>query len=674
MKKNKKNLKGEKALNFGRVRRRRGTSNRVSIGGLILIMLLEIVGSVFLFSPMPLIQEVQADTDSGNSDLEELEIKQDIALIKDREFINDLRTNNSVIKRGNITKTYNAFEKKLSIENKNLDRRIELKLNSSYLVSVLIASDDTKVAELILKDYKNTNLFEEVKFYDIKNNYQEVEKILKFKYGIEKEKCDEIECHSYTEWTEFQGLNELPHKNIKIGIFTKTEVNEHIEWIPKIQGFEILEWAAWDVSSAEWLQAFYVGGEETFPTEIFFKPDGTKMYIIGYSGDDVNEYDLDTPWDVSTAVWLQLFYVGGEETFPTGLFFKPDGTKMYVMGSNGDDVNEYDLDTPWDISTAVWLQAFYVGGEETSPYGLFFKPDGTKMYVVGIDSGNVNEYDLPLVVLAVNVGETVIFSSTASDSDIDTATDTVKLFVCKTDSLTSCSAGCASGTWASASLTASNPSATHAIAYTDGVGNKNFYGFVCDSHNFAASSSISGEFYINPALTFSITDTSIGFGELTTSDDFWATSNEAGSASEPGAADPIQITVSTNAPNGALVSARSKGNGTGVEGNGSAGLYKSSSPAHLVAAVASSTITAGGTEGYGLYVKQVGSNLTAAAGFDNNGSNDIAISATNQTILTASGVISSNNTADIVLKTAISASTKAGSYSDVLTLVATGKY
>ena len=64
-----------------------------------------------------------------------------------------------------------------------------------------------------------------------------------------------------------------------------------------------------------------------------FKPDGTKMYVTGSTGDDVNEYDLSTPWDVSTASYNQNFSVAAQETTPTAVRFKPDGTKMYVTGS-----------------------------------------------------------------------------------------------------------------------------------------------------------------------------------------------------------------------------------------------------------------------------------------------------------------------------------------------------
>ena len=158
---------------------------------------------------------------------------------------------------------------------------------------------------------------------------------------------------------------------------------------------------AWNISTISLSNTtFYVGTQETAPAALFFKPDGTKMYVMGSTGDDVNEYNLSVAWDISTATYVQIFYIGGLEATPTGLFFKTDGTKMYVLGSSGDDINEYNLSTPWDISTATYLRVSVVLSD-TGPQGLFFNSDGTRMYVIGAGSDNVYQYD---VLSAWNVG------------------------------------------------------------------------------------------------------------------------------------------------------------------------------------------------------------------------------------------------------------------------------
>jgi 6-phosphogluconolactonase (cycloisomerase 2 family) len=156
--------------------------------------------------------------------------------------------------------------------------------------------------------------------------------------------------------------------------------------------------SAWDISSASFdfptTGYFSVAAQETELTELFFKPDGTKMYVLGATGDDINEYDLSTAWEVSSASYVQNFSVSAQETIPTGLFFKPDGTKMYITGISGDDINEYSLSSAWDISTASYVQNFSVSAQETDPRQVFFKPDGTKMYVLGATGDDINEYDL----------------------------------------------------------------------------------------------------------------------------------------------------------------------------------------------------------------------------------------------------------------------------------------
>lgn len=149
---------------------------------------------------------------------------------------------------------------------------------------------------------------------------------------------------------------------------------------------------AWDISTASYVQAFDVTAEEDNPAGLAFKPDGTKMYVTGTNGDNVNEYNLSTAWDVSTASYSQSFSVATEEGAPNGLTFKPDGTKMYVIGIIGDDVNEYDLSTAWDVSTASYVQNF--GVQDTQPRDVHFKPDGTKMYTTGSTDNRIYEYDL----------------------------------------------------------------------------------------------------------------------------------------------------------------------------------------------------------------------------------------------------------------------------------------
>jgi len=151
---------------------------------------------------------------------------------------------------------------------------------------------------------------------------------------------------------------------------------------------------AGDISTAVLLRAKGISSQEDAARGLFFKPDGYKMYLIGTTGDDVNEYDLTVPWDVSTATFLQLFSVSAKETSPRSIFFSDDGTRMYTMGATGQCVDQWYLSTAWDVTSASWVREFSVTSQETAPRGLHFKDDGTKMFIVGTTDSAVVEYAL----------------------------------------------------------------------------------------------------------------------------------------------------------------------------------------------------------------------------------------------------------------------------------------
>lgn len=150
---------------------------------------------------------------------------------------------------------------------------------------------------------------------------------------------------------------------------------------------------AWNVTTAVYLQDYAII-EEDDVKGMSIKPDGSKMYIVGAIGDKVWEYDLGTPWNVTTSVYLQQKSVAAQDTGPSDIFMKPDGTKMYMVGDIGNDINEYDLAIAWDITTASFIQNFSVAGYEVGPHSMFFSTDGTKMYVLGCAGDDVLEYFL----------------------------------------------------------------------------------------------------------------------------------------------------------------------------------------------------------------------------------------------------------------------------------------
>jgi hypothetical protein len=151
---------------------------------------------------------------------------------------------------------------------------------------------------------------------------------------------------------------------------------------------------AFSVSTSSFVDSFSVSAQDTVPVGLAFNADGTKMFVVGGIGQDINEYTLSTGFDVSTASFVDSFSVSAQDTSPQGLAFNTAGTKMFVLGATGADVNEYTLSVGFDVSTASFVDSFSVSAQESSPYGLAFNTAGTKMFVVGSSGDNVNEYSV----------------------------------------------------------------------------------------------------------------------------------------------------------------------------------------------------------------------------------------------------------------------------------------
>ena len=151
---------------------------------------------------------------------------------------------------------------------------------------------------------------------------------------------------------------------------------------------------AWDVASATYTSRFTTGSEETRPEGLFFKPDGTKMYLMGSVSDNVLEYNLGTAWNVTTAVYSQAFSISAQEGGPHNVSLNTTGTKMYVLGDSGKAVFEYTLSTAWNVTTATYVHSFVVGGQENSPTGVFIRADGSRMFVIGSSNDTVFQYEI----------------------------------------------------------------------------------------------------------------------------------------------------------------------------------------------------------------------------------------------------------------------------------------
>ena len=134
---------------------------------------------------------------------------------------------------------------------------------------------------------------------------------------------------------------------------------------------------------------------ETGPQGLWFSSNGMKMFVTGYNGDDVNEFTLTAPYCIATKSFVSAFELSAQEIgAPTDLAFNPWGDKMYVLQASNSEIYEYKLSTRWTVSSASYVDSFDLLTEDSQPRGLEFTPTGDRMFILGSGGDEINQYDL----------------------------------------------------------------------------------------------------------------------------------------------------------------------------------------------------------------------------------------------------------------------------------------
>ena len=144
--------------------------------------------------------------------------------------------------------------------------------------------------------------------------------------------------------------------------------------------------SAYCISGASFVDSFDVSSQEAKPRGIAFSTSGEKMFVVGRTNDAVIEYTLTTAFDISSASFVDSFSVRSQESIPEDVVFSKSGEKMFIVGNDGDEVNEYTLTTAFDISSASFVDSFSVSSQDTGPRGIWFDSPGNTMFIVGTTS------------------------------------------------------------------------------------------------------------------------------------------------------------------------------------------------------------------------------------------------------------------------------------------------
>tara|TARA_B100000886_G_scaffold287587_1_gene212316 strand:+ start:2043 stop:4184 length:2142 start_codon:yes stop_codon:yes gene_type:complete len=155
-----------------------------------------------------------------------------------------------------------------------------------------------------------------------------------------------------------------------------------------------------DNVSSYLVNTFDVSGEESLPRGLTFNNDGSKMYVVGEDGDDVNEFDLSANFDVSSPTFVQKYSFmtptqsSNLENRPTSVKFNNDGTKMFITGRGSNDLNEFILTTAYNISTAQHETQLPFDSTDNDINAFDFNNDGTILFITGTENELMHQFKM----------------------------------------------------------------------------------------------------------------------------------------------------------------------------------------------------------------------------------------------------------------------------------------
>ena len=177
---------------------------------------------------------------------------------------------------------------------------------------------------------------------------------------------------------------------------------------------------AFDVTTATFVDSFTVSSQDDNPRDMAFSPDGTVMFIMGFSTDTVYQYSLSTGFDISTASYAsKSLSVTAQESSPRGIAVSSSGDRIFVVGQTQDRIYQYNMSSAFDLSTASYANInFSIQAQDTAPTSLVFSADGDKFYILGNTNNSVFQYSTSQSVQTVLAGKAL--SSTSINLDYTT--------------------------------------------------------------------------------------------------------------------------------------------------------------------------------------------------------------------------------------------------------------
>jgi len=181
----------------------------------------------------------------------------------------------------------------------------------------------------------------------------------------------------------------------------------------------------WDISTASYDSVSYSFSGSTVACNGFtFNGDGTSFYIMGNdqggtTPDNIFQFDMSSAYDIANASLVGFGATGNAsnvavDNTPHKLMFNNNGTKIYIIGSQNDTVYQFSLSSAYDITTISYDNvSLQIRTQTNNPRGMKFGHDGTKLYVLDSEGTSPVALDLYTMSSAYDIS-TLSYDSTVA--------------------------------------------------------------------------------------------------------------------------------------------------------------------------------------------------------------------------------------------------------------------
>ncbi len=285
-------------------------------------------------------------------------------------------------------------------------------------VNYVMRGPDRLVAQMTIDNKGNyNNVFNDLKFYNIKDNMNQFDRKFVYRYKTYedyqvinyKEVCEysEVnkteECNSIKDgtktyqravWNKFDSKSQLPKGIITIGIFTDVYSEDNVEWIPKLFNIEIEEWAVWTESLNIGITSYFDfnGTGTNLPNLVNASRNGTAsstpMWVTHGIIGNASNFSEDYFFNISEEVWN----TGGDNSVSFWINVSNSVSANRYIFSTGDDSGIFGGTTESGGLGTDTLQlfagAFDTGADDIGP----ILNRWIHVVIVQIEGGNVSFY------------------------------------------------------------------------------------------------------------------------------------------------------------------------------------------------------------------------------------------------------------------------------------------